>query len=100
MRQHSFAAPLLLVLLAVPCIADSYKQMQKDTNQQLSDMYKEHKDSEAAMRKASQELNNEQDKGWHQYLKEQNKPDKAWNKATKQEQKSFKKWWSQRGKQS
>ena len=41
-----------------------------------------------------QELNNEQDKGWHQFLKEQDKPDKAWNKATKQEQKSFRKWWS------
>lgn len=96
MRQWLFAAPALLLVLAAPGFADSYKQMQKDTNQQVKDMYKEQKESKDAMRKANQELNNEQDKGWHQYLKEQDIPDKAWNKATKQEQKDFRKWWSKR----
>ena len=96
MRPWFLAAPALLLFLAVPDFADSYKQMQKDTNQQVKDMYKEQKESKAALGKANQELSNEQDKGWHKYLKEQDQPDKAWNKATKQEQKSFRKWWSKR----
>jgi len=94
MRLRFLIAPMILSCFATLGFADSYKQMEKDTNQQVKDMYKEQKESNVAARKESQELNNEQDKGWHQFLKEQDKPDKAWNKATKQEQKSFRKWWS------
>jgi hypothetical protein len=88
----------LLALAAGLCQADSFKQMKKDSDQEISDMYKEQKETEKALRQESQELNNEQDKGWHKYLKEQNKPDKAWSQATKQEQKDFRKWWKKQDK--
>jgi hypothetical protein len=88
----------VLVLAAGFCAADSFKQMKKDNDQAISDMYKEQKETEKALRQESQELNAEQDKGWHKYLKEQKKPDKAWSQATKQEQKDFRKWWKKQDK--